>query len=252
MEELMINAVIQQQPIIVFNDYEKLLSEATLIAEKLNEMEVNEDNIKSQKKLLAKVNRSIKELNDRRIAIKKEILEPYATFEKQVKEIEAIIKEADERLRNQAREIEEAERVEKKKRIHEIWDLRIQQYDLAKMVEFEGWIQPNHLNKSFSINKVEDEMVIFLESVERDLGVINTMDNSKEIMAEYLNTLSVAEAIEIVNSRIKAQEKQAEMLKEIGIKADKKYMFILKSEKDMKFAKMLLNENNIEFELKEI
>lgn len=248
----MINAVIQQQPIIVFNDYERLLSEATLIAEKLNEMEVNEDNIKSQKKLLAKVNRSVKELNDRRIAIKKEILEPYAAFEKQVKEIEAIIKEADERLRNQAREIEEAERVEKKKRIHEIWDLRIQQYDLAKMVEFEGWIQPNHLNKSFSINKVEDEMVIFLESVEKDLGVINTMDNSKEIIAEYLNTLSIAEAIEIVNSRIKAQEKQAEMLKEIGIKADKKYMFILKSEKDMKFAKMLLNENNIEFELKEI
>ena len=252
MNEIQVNAVVQQQPVIVFKDYSKLLSEATLIAEKLNEMEVNEDNIKEQKKLLAKVNKSIKELNDRRIAIKKEILEPYEMFNSQVKEIESVIKEADTRLRNQAREIEEAERVEKKKRIHEIWDLRMQQYDLAKMIEFEDWIQQSHLNKSMSMNKVEDEMVIFLEAVEKDLGVINGMDNSKEIMTEYLNTLSIAEAIEIVNSRIKAQEKQAEMLEKIGVETDKKYMFILNNEKDMKFAKMLLNENEIKFEIKEI
>ena len=252
MNEIQVNAVVQQQPVIVFKDYSKLLSEATLIAEKLNEMEVNEDNIKEQKKLLAKVNKSIKELNDRRIAIKKEILEPYEMFNSQVKEIESVIKEADTRLRNQAREIEEAERVEKKKRIHEIWDLRMHQYDLAKMIEFEDWIQQSHLNKSMSMNKVEDEMVIFLEAVEKDLGVINGMDNSKEIMTEYLNTLSIAEAIEIVNSRIKAQEKQAEMLEKIGVETDKKYMFILNNEKDMKFAKMLLNENEIKFEIKEI
>lgn len=252
MNEIQVNAVVQQQPVIVFKDYSKLLSEATLIAEKLNEMEVNEDNIKEQKKLLAKVNKTVKELNSRRIAIKKEILEPYEMFNSQVKEIESVIKEADTRLRNQAREIEEAERVEKKKRIHEIWDLRMQQYDLAKMIEFEDWIQQSHLNKSMSMNKVEDEMVIFLEAVEKDLGVINDMDNSKEIMTEYLNTLSIAEAIEIVNSRIKAQEKQAEMLEKIGVETDKKYMFILKSEKDMRFAKMLLNENEIKFEIKEI
>ena len=252
MNEIQVNAVVQQQPVIVFKDYSKLLSEATLIAEKLNEMEVNEDNIKEQKKLLAKVNKTVKELNSRRIAIKKEILEPYEMFNSQVKEIESVIKEADTRLRNQAREIEEAERVEKKKRIHEIWDLRMQQYDLAKMIEFEDWIQQSHLNKSMSMNKVEDEMVIFLEAVEKDLGVINDMDNSKEIMTEYLNTLSIAEAIEIVNSRIKAQEKQAEMLEKIGVETDKKYMFILNNEKDMKFAKMLLNENEIKFEIKEI
>ena len=252
MNEIQVNAVVQQQPVIVFKDYSKLLSEATLIAEKLNEMEVNEDNIKEQKKLLAKVNKVVKELNSRRIAIKKEILEPYEMFNSQVKEIESVIKEADTRLRNQAREIEEAERVEKKKRIHEIWDLRMHQYDLAKMIEFEDWIQQSHLNKSMSMNKVEDEMVIFLEAVEKDLGVINGMDNSKEIMTEYLNTLSIAEAIEIVNSRIKAQEKQAEMLEKIGVETDKKYMFILNNEKDMKFAKMLLNENEIKFEIKEI
>ena len=252
MNEIQVNAVVQQQPVIVFKDYSKLLSEATLIAEKLNEMEVNEDNIKEQKKLLAKVNKVVKELNSRRIAIKKEILEPYELFNSQVKEIESVIKEADTRLRNQAREIEEEERVEKKKRVHEIWDLRMQQYDLAKMIEFEDWIQQSHLNKSMSMNKVEDEMVIFLEAVEKDLGVINDMDNSKEIMTEYLNTLSIAEAIEIVNSRIKAQEKQAEMLEKIGVETDKKYMFILNNEKDMKFAKMLLNENEIKFEIKEI
>lgn len=252
MNEIQVNAVVQQQPVIVFKDYSKLLSEATLIAEKLNEMEVNEDNIKEQKKLLAKVNKSIKELNERRIAIKKEILEPYEMFNSQVKEIEAVIKEADTRLRNQAREIEEAERIEKKKRIHEIWDLRMQQYDLAKMVEFEDWIQQSHLYKSMSMNKVEDEMVIFLEAVEKDLSVIAGMNNSKEIMTEYLNTLSIAGAIEIVNSRIKAQEKQAEMLEKIGVETDKKYMFILNNEKDMRFAKMLLNENEIKFELKEI
>ena len=115
MNELSINAIIQQHPVIDFKDYGKLLQEATIIAEKLNEMEVNEDNVKEQKKLLAAVNKSVKALNDRRISIKKELLKPYQDFENQVKEIEKVVKDADERLRTQVRELEEAERTEKQK-----------------------------------------------------------------------------------------------------------------------------------------
>ena len=121
MSELEVRAVVKTLPEINFHEYEKLKSEAIMISDYLSQMEVTEDNIKEQKKILARVNKSVKLLNDRRIAIKKEILEPYTVFESQVKEIEKIVKDADEVLRNQVREIEEREREEKKKKLKDIF-----------------------------------------------------------------------------------------------------------------------------------
>ena len=73
---------------IVFDGYEDLLNQANQIADYLKTIEVTPDNIKENKKMLAKVNKSIKELNDRRISIKKEINKPYDDFALKIKEIE--------------------------------------------------------------------------------------------------------------------------------------------------------------------
>lgn len=253
MSEMQLKTMVKVLPIIEFNEYDKLKNEAEIIANKLNSMEVTEENIKEQKKLLANVNKSIKNLNDKRIQIKKEINEPYEEFAKKVKEIESVVKSADERLRSQVREIEENRRLEKEKEIKDIWNMRIQVYEFAKTMNFESFLKPQHLNATTSISKVEDEMTEFLEKSENDLELLSGMVDAPQLMAEYRDCLDVATSIKTVTDLIKKRLEEEKLIREVKKEENQKiYSIIIKSEKDFKMAKLLLEQNEIEFEIKEL
>ena len=51
--------------------------QAVIYQNQIKAVEVNEENIKESKKLLAAVNKRLKELEDKRISVKKMMLEPY-------------------------------------------------------------------------------------------------------------------------------------------------------------------------------
>lgn len=198
MNELVLTDIIQQQPILVFNDYEKLLTEATMIAEKLNTMTVTEDNVKEQKKLLAKVNNSIKDLNDRRILIKKEILKPYTEFEQKVKEIESVVKTADTRLRSQVKELEEEERERKRAEVEVLFDNVWTGSKYAELITFDSFLKPEYLNKSFSMNKIEIAINDYFEKMEDDIDYL--MENIEErykanTIATYITSGELREAL---------------------------------------------------------
>lgn len=254
MNESMKNTIVKVIPVINFSDYEMLKSQAIELAQHINTVEVTEENIKTTKKMLASVNKSIKELNDRRIAIKKEILAPYEIFAEQIKEIETIVKDADTIVRNQVREIEENERQEKKDELLRIWNARIKHYGFAKLITFDNWIEPRHLNKSETIKKSETDMVAFLEKCERDLDVLHKMDESKDLIYEYVSSelFDVADAIQRWNAKKLTLKAQKDLLKDVQEDEVEKYVFVVTGEKDKKLTEMLLRENGIEFEIHEI
>ena len=203
------------KPTIQFPEYEKLIEQAKQIASEINAMEeATDENVKDTKKILAKVNKSIKSLNDRRIQIKNEILEPYEIFNNQIKEIEGIVKQADEVVRQKVRELEEREREEKKNNLELIWNLRILQYDLAKLFAFDDWLTPQHLNKSVSMIKAEEDMTEFLEKSEREITLLSSMQYSEELVVTYKEVKDVAVAIEIVNQRNEAKKEIEEVIKD--------------------------------------
>jgi hypothetical protein len=230
---------------IAFEGYEELKEMALQVAEYVNSVEVTEDNVKESKKLLAKVNKSIKELEDRRIAIKKEILEPYNDFEVQVKEIVGIVKEADTKVRDQVKELEELEREAKKAQIEEIWNLRANAYT-ATFLTFDDFLTPQHLNKTVTLKKVEEEMTDFLERVEKDLKTMMMLPNSKEVMIEYQNCLDLNDAIAIAEMRKESEKEARRILHESDSQV---FIIQLNSEKDFLFAKSLLESNKIEYTL---
>ena len=119
------------QGLVNFNDYQRIKKEAEALAEQIKTVEVNEENVKASKKLLAVVNKRLKELEDTRIGIKKTMLEPYQLFEEQVKEVVGIVKEADAEVREQVKLLEEFDRIEKEDAIKAIWDKRIIKYSLG-------------------------------------------------------------------------------------------------------------------------
>lgn len=228
---------------ISFPMYEDLKNQALQVAEYVSSIEVTEDTVKQSKKLLATVNKSVKSLEDRRIAIKKELLLPYDEFEAQVKEIVGIVKEADTLVRTQVKELEEKEREEKQAKIEEIWNKRVQAYDFD-FISFDKFLVPSHLNKKTSLSKVEDEMVTWLEKVNSDLKVIESLPDRKEILQEYIENIDLSVSMLLVNER-----KEKEKIVEKIYQEDKEitYYFQVFNEKDAKLTEMLLKENNINF-----
>ncbi|EAC9742602.1 DUF1351 domain-containing protein [Listeria monocytogenes] len=247
--KISIESPVVTQGSILFPAYKKIKSDSLLLAQQIENIEVTEENVKQSKKLLAAVNKEVKNLESERISIKKEMLEPYNEFEKQVKEIVSIVKTADEMVRQQVTQIEEEEREDKKLVLKRLFEKRIRMYDFKTYFTFDDFIENRHLNKSLSINKIESEMVKWLTKIETELKVIETMPYADEIIAEYKETKDLAVSAQIVSDRHKAQE----VIKEAknDIKDDQlhtKITFTLFDEKDVKLVEMFMQQNKIKFE----
>lgn len=235
-------------PIVTFEEYEKLKSQAAVIAENLLAIKVTEENVKSAKKVLAEVNKRVALLNQQRIAIKNEILKPYDSMAAQVKEIESIVKIAEDRVREQVRELEETEREKKRVDLETIWADRIGMYEYAKVLNISDWIEPMHLNKTQTVKKSEEEMTAFLERSERDIETLSGMASADDLIHEYRQSKDMASAIQTVAERKRKIAEQTQVLKaSVETIEPEEFLFVVIGEKDKKLTELLLKENGIEF-----
>jgi L-lysine 2,3-aminomutase len=223
---------------------------ALQLAEVMKAHEVNEETIKTSKKILAAVNKRCKELDGERIRIKKLMLEPYQEFEDQVKEIVGIVKEADETVRLQVKDLEEAERLKKEVEIWDIWDKRIHQYELGDLIPFTDFIKPKHLNKSTSIEAAEKDMVDFLEQTERDIKVLQKLPDLSAHVSAYIGTYDLAQAM---NHVMQENERRRQIEAAQGQKKSAQYVqafkFTVFGEKDKTLLEMFMKQNKINYEL---
>lgn len=233
---------------IIFPAYETLKAQAEQVAQIIREMDVSEETVKEAKKLLADANKSVKTLEDNRISIKKEMLAPYEQFEAQVKEITAIVKEAEQEVRAKVRELEELERDKKEQELRSIWGLRFRPYETKlSFLTFEDWLNPNHLNKTMSIKKSEDDMAQWLEVKARDVAVIMGMQYGIDILSEYKQCLDLGLAVATVNQRNLQREEIQRVIPKVEHQ-DPVTIFIIRDPKDATLTEMLLNQNKIDYE----
>ena len=227
--------------LVAFPAFEFYKTQAQRIAEQIKETVVTEENAKDIKKLLADARKVTTSLDQRRIAIKKEILKDYDEFESQIKELTEIINEADNDVRSKVRLMEEQEREVKKEAIKELWDKRIVQYQISDLCPeaFDHFLIPSYLNKTMSMKNVEKEMVTWLEDTEKAINTLKGMDD--EYLVEYIGCLDMATAINAVNERTKIRETIGETSEEDTA------IFVITGKKNIKLVEMLLNENEIDF-----
>jgi hypothetical protein len=234
---------------VVFTEYEPLKAQALELAEHIQMVKVDEENIKKSKKLLAAVNNRVKELEDRRITIKKVMLQPYQQFEEQVKEIVGIVKAAEETVRQQVRDLEEQERFEKQILIEEMFCKRSLQYSFTDLFGFKDFIKPKHLNKTTSLNSIEKDLLDFFEKINRDLEVINRMPNAESILSHYVETKDLAAALgmeeQIQQRRREIEASQVMLEREEQVQT--KFMFTVFDEKDAKLLRMFMEQNQINY-----
>lgn len=241
---------------IEFNEYESIKRQALELAEQIERVEVNEDNIKQSKKLLAAVNKRLKELEDKRINVKKTMLEPYQVFEEQIKEIVKIVKDADAEVREQVKYLEEFDRLQKEELLRGIFQQRVKLYAFHTLVGFYDFLKPEYLNKTSSINVVEKEMIDFLEKIEADLKTIKGMtfysqEQLHELVSAYFDVFDLGQAIDQVN---KEKQRRREIEASDALKkqpTEDKIAFLVSvkiyNQKELKLLELILKEHDFEF-----
>lgn len=244
--------IVVTQGVVLFNGFENLKGQALNLSEQISQVEVTDENIQASKKLLAAVNKRVKEMEDRRIAIKKEMLAPYDEFERQVKEIVGIVKEADGIVRRQVKDLEETERYEKEILIEEIFYNRIAHYSFGEMFGFDKFIKPQHLNKSTSMKSVESEMVDWLERINADLNVIKSLPNAADVLTEYHDTKDVTVALTIVNAREERKKAVQKVQPKMAPSIKESFFITIEDEKDYKLVEMFMQQNNIQYKSEKV
>lgn len=240
------NDVVFTQGDVRFNGYETLMEQAQEVAEYIQNIIVTEDNIKDVKKVLATSNKTLKELNDRRIQIKKELMKPYDEFAKQIKEIESVVDEANEVVKSKVRDLEEIERDKKREVLKQIWQDKTQTLPYKDYITFDVFFKEQYLNKTFSISKFEDELNQFIDTTLKDIAYLKTKES--DYLTEYLNTFDLQTTLINVDRKLEMITSIQKEDDDITLgEEEEKAIFEITGKANIKLVEMLLDENEISY-----
>ena len=203
--ELKINAM-KTTNAIKFN-FEELKNEITTKSELYKNMVYTDDTIKTAKEDKASLNKFIKALEDKRKEVKKQWLEPYNNFEKQVKELVRIINEPVTLIGEQITEFEEREKAAKREEVERLFN----EAGFEPFVRLEQIFDPKWLNKSVSLKSISTELKNIAERIKNDLAVLNEISEFQfEATETYKATLDISKAIAEKNRLVEMQKRKVE------------------------------------------
>lgn len=164
----------------------------------------------SARKDRAEINGGIKALSQKRIAIMKELMKPFADFEERCKVLEAKMKSAVVSLDGIVKEKERKEKDAKRAEIELEWQNRnFSLFALEKIFD-SRW-----LNKTCKMSEVRRGMDEAIERTYKDLKTIERFGSDAETLkAHYLDTLDIGETLdygeELEKNRKKVAQEAAE------------------------------------------
>ena len=192
--------------LIEFN-FEELKAEITAKAALYKNMVYTDDSIKQAKADKAALNKFITALEDKRKEVKKQCLQPYEAFEKQMKELVAIVNEPVQLIDSQVKAYEDNQKADKLEKIQEFWE----------GTEHPEWLKCNRifdqrwLNASFSLKKVQEAIEERLIQIEADVATISSLPEfSFEALEVYKQTLDLNKAIAEGHRLADIQKRKAE------------------------------------------
>lgn len=168
-----------------------------------------EDNIKQAKADRAELNKLTKAIEDRRKMVKKKINEPYDLFEKELKEVLALIAEPVSIIDTQVKAFEDQQKEEKRKQIEAAYQEVIG--DLAEVLPFDKVFDPRYLNQTFKLLQAQQEVKSKVQTVKTDLETIDSLDSKYKLNAKdvYIKTLDLSKAL-AENKRLSDLEEKLE------------------------------------------
>lgn len=189
-----------------FEDLKKEISEK---AKTYMNLVYSDDQMKEAKKDRADLNKFKKALNNKKIEIKDQVMEPYKDFEEKIKELMGIVDQAVQNVDDQIKGYEEGLRQEKDKKCEELW-LEIVG-DLDRTVPYEKIRKEEWLKRSVSMKAIREDMVETIARIDKELKLIGA-DFSKyifEMKEEYLKAFDFSAAMAIKQHLEETEKKKA-------------------------------------------
>ena len=235
---------------ISFN-YEEIKQELTAKVEMYKTLVYTEDQVSSAKKDRANLNAFKKSLNDERIRLEKEYLEPFNDFKNKVNELIKIVDEPVAIIDKQVKGFEEEKKNAKRKDIEELWASKTKP-DWLKLEQI--W-DDKWLNVSVTMKQVDTAIANELSRIDSEIGVIQSLPHADEALILYRESLSIslanAESERIAKIQKAVEEsKVSEVIEEHEEISEERMTVSFQCTMTVSQAKALKNffiQNNIEF-----
>ena len=208
-----------QIPEIPEANFEELKKDLQEKVSKYENMIYNDNEITQAKKDRADLNKLKKAINDKRIAMEKEYMQPFNEFKAKVNEILALLDKPILAIDTQVKNYE-AQIAEAKKQWIEATFKQNCPFAFA-WLKLEQIYNPKWLNSSFTKNAIEEEMDLSFSMIETELKSIDTLDYKEQALEVYKETLSLSMALDKVkqikelDKILEEQKAKAEVKEEI-------------------------------------
>ena len=167
---------------------EQLKKELVPKLEKYNNLVVTEDSIKAAKDDKAQLNKLKKAIEEQRISIKKQYLEPYNVLETQCKEVVKLIDEPIQAIDKQVKAFEEIEKQEKYNALAEAYNA----LNAPEWLKIEDVLNPKWENKTQKLEALKAEMAEcckkHIEELDKLMEMYKDFPHKVTIMEKYKNS----------------------------------------------------------------
>lgn len=192
---------------------QQLKEELTPRLKKYNELVVTEDSIKAAKDDKAALNKLKKAIEEQRISIKKQYLEPYNILEAQCKEVVALIDAPIQAIDKQIKAFDEIE----KKQKYEALEQAFTELNAPEWVTIADILNPKWENKTLKTDAIKAEMADKMQKINEDVQKISDMYGDKTYYLPILNRYKTTKdfsqtavyAVQLENEYKKEQERKA-------------------------------------------
>lgn len=190
-------------------NYQELKQQIVESAAEYETSVYTDDLIQKAKADRAKLRKFVDALETKRKEVKKKYLEPYEQFEREEKELTAIIQKAIDNIDSQVKGYEERLRAEKTEKVREFYEDNI--HDIGKYLPFERVFRPEYANASTSMKSIKVEILELIQKVDEGLAILNEVDSkfAGDMKSVFLRTYDIGQAMAECN-RLEAEERRRE------------------------------------------
>lgn len=177
------------------------------------------------KKTVAELRKLKKQINDKRIEVKKLYMQPYTDFEAKVKELDKLINEPITFISEQIDAFEQKRIEEKIELINDIYlELVSEREDIAGYAKLNRVYDSKWENASTSKKTIQEAITNYLDGVTNDIAAIKSMESEYETKAlmRYKETGVLSDALLTIRQWEKQKEEilKAEEEKQEALKAE--------------------------------
>lgn len=223
------NLIVVKQLPIIEEQLREIKQRFMVASEEALAMECTEETLQEVRKRRAEISKVFNALEEKRKEAKKAILAPYEAFEQVYREcVTEIYAPCDKQLATKIREVEDGLKAQKRAEAEDYFN----EYCVSKQIDFLSFDRLGiNITLNASKKSLREQVKAFLDKVADELLLIETQDNSSEILVEYKSSLNVAQAITLVSNRHKAIESEKRKKEDSRLLAEEKEKAVAKVEK---------------------